>query len=179
MNTPIVNFEKQMNDIVAPVTRAWTDFRIDQVHVEGKDIGDDRAKFTVVVTATRCESLAWQLDRLAEDHDKAMETRERAVKLAAELLERLEADAGACFPLDAIRFVRDRIEATLATEPQPDWCDVCNAAQYVTGDGAHHCGETGQALAAEVASYALKKGEAWRLGEGAEIMDALNAFNQP
>lgn len=33
-----------------------------------------------------------------------------------------------------------------------------------------------EALADEVASYALKKGEAWRLGEGAEIMDALNVF---
>jgi len=56
MNVLIVDFEQQMNDIVAPVTRAWTEFRIDQIRVEGTDIGEDEARFTVVVTAKRRKS---------------------------------------------------------------------------------------------------------------------------
>lgn len=53
MNKPIVNFEKQMNDIVAPVTRAWTNYSIEQVSVKGIDIGEDEARFAIVVTAKR------------------------------------------------------------------------------------------------------------------------------
>lgn len=34
------------------------------------------------------------------------------------------------------------------------------------------------ALAFEVAKYALEMGETWRIEEGAEIMDALQAFEE-
>lgn len=47
------NFEELMNDIVAPVTRAWTDYTIEEVHFRGTDIEENEATFTVRVKAKR------------------------------------------------------------------------------------------------------------------------------
>src|SRR5258708_25668323 len=38
------------------------------------------------------------------------------------------------------RALAPALVATVETA-QADWCDICQAPQYVTPDGEHHCGE--------------------------------------
>ena len=53
IGTLVVDFEKQMNAIVAPVTNAWTDFRFERITIQPGDIQENKAMFTVVVSAVR------------------------------------------------------------------------------------------------------------------------------
>lgn len=43
------SFEDQLNDLIAPVTRAWTDPEIVRVTIEPGDIGETEALATLVV----------------------------------------------------------------------------------------------------------------------------------
>ncbi len=53
--TGSVAFASEMNDIIAPVTRAWTDFEIEQAQIRPGDIADNRITLTLIVTAKRKE----------------------------------------------------------------------------------------------------------------------------
>lgn len=46
-------FSVRMNDMVASMTRAWTDFELTEVTIKGENIGDNEAKFEAVLTAKR------------------------------------------------------------------------------------------------------------------------------
>jgi hypothetical protein len=46
-------FEDAMNSIVAPVTRAWTDYKVEQIIIKPGDIEENEAHFTLVLHAKR------------------------------------------------------------------------------------------------------------------------------
>lgn len=47
------HFERRMNSIVAPVTQAWTNYKLEKIIVNPGDIGVDDAHFTLIVSAER------------------------------------------------------------------------------------------------------------------------------
>lgn len=48
-----MDIEKEINDIIAPVTRAYSNFQIQKISILGSEIHEKRARFTVVFTADR------------------------------------------------------------------------------------------------------------------------------
>jgi hypothetical protein len=46
-------FEDAINNMVAPVTRAWTDYKVDKIVINPGDIQDNDVRFTMTVSAQR------------------------------------------------------------------------------------------------------------------------------
>lgn len=48
-----MDIEKEINDIMAPITRAYSNLRIETISVKARDMQEKTTRFTVVFTADR------------------------------------------------------------------------------------------------------------------------------